>query len=201
METNWHEDLVPEMPVGGAERIDIVPDTQNEETILPDNVVPVVMPDPIIETNKERNLPDNVVPDVMPALLTHSSEETNMPEGVMPVDMPASSNMSPLDDSSSMPPPDIPSSSQIPGVNLLPPTPNTSQEAATSRPTTLLEVPEPTPTLPDNKPSRSRSRSCSPAVDPTELRRSPRLTSPAPGSKRPASDPLEEPATKKLKEQ
>jgi hypothetical protein len=87
-------------------------------------------------------------------------------------------------------------------VNLLPPTPNTSQEAATSAATVLLEVPAPqSSTDLTNDRSIRRSRSRSPAPDPSQIRRSPRLASPAPGTKRPASEGLEEPPTKKAKEQ
>lgn len=87
-----------------------------------------------------------------------------------------------------MPPPAVPMSSQIPNVQLLPPTPNTSQEE--SRPTTLLAVPQASI---DQTHQRTRSRSRTP--DPSEpQRRSPRL-SPVP--KRPASDSLDEPKAKK----
>lgn len=109
--------------------------------------------------------------------------------------------------SSNMPPPPIPSSSQVPQVNLLPPTPNTSQEAAEYGKTTLLEVPVPSSepsSIPSPLPTpRSRTRSRSPVLDPSQIRRSPRLTSPAPApaplGKRPATNDLEEPAAKKAK--
>ena len=63
-------------------------------------------------------------------------------EEQMPVtDMPSSQQ------TSEMPPPPLPSSSQvlenIPSVHLLPPTPNTSQEAVNNIATTLLDVPAP----------------------------------------------------------
>ena len=99
---------------------------------------------------------------------------------------------------SDMPPPPPPTSSQsMPSVQLLPPTPNTSQEAADYTPTTLLDVPA--PILPGSLPSTSPTRSPSPA---SELRRSPRLASALPGTshKRQASESLVEPAAKKKKE-
>jgi len=71
-----------------------------------------------------------------------------------------------------------------------------SQEA-TSGTVALLEV----PVLSSNTggPPEVRSRSRSPVG---EVRRSPRLSSPAPQSKRPASDPLDDNrASKKSKEQ
>ena len=92
-----------------------------------------------------------------------------------------------------------PTSSFIPSVNLLPPTPTMSQEATTSGATALLEVPVPS-LITGALGSRSTTRSRSPS--PVEIRRSPRLTSPAPQSKRPASDPLDDNrASKKSKEQ
>lgn len=86
----------------------------------------------------------------------------------------------------------------MPSVQLLPPTPNTSQEAAIYAPTTLLEVPAPIP-VPTNRRSNSRSRSPSPATGPSDLRRSPRLASPIPSAKRGATEPLVEPAAKRQK--
>ena len=89
------------------------------------------------------------------------------------------------------------SSSPIPSVNLLPPTPSTSQDAATSGATALLGVP--VSSLNSSAPfePRSRSSTCSPV---SEVRRSPRLASPAPGNKRPASESLDDRASKKSKE-
>jgi hypothetical protein len=103
--------------------------------------------------------------------------------------------------SSEMPPPSLPSPSEalnhIPSVNLLPPTPNTSQEASNYTAITLLAVP--VPSQPAAHSGNTRSRSPTPV---TELRRSQRLASPSPGSsnKRQASDPLDEPAAKKMKD-
>lgn len=95
-----------------------------------------------------------------------------------------------------------PTSSPIPSVNLLPPTPNMSQEATTSGAMAHLEVPVPsliTGALRSRSPTRSRSPS---PASPVEIRRSPRLTSLAPLSKRPASDPLDDNrASKRSKEQ
>ncbi|KAF8814628.1 hypothetical protein BYT27DRAFT_7249667 [Phlegmacium glaucopus] len=115
-----------------------------------------------------------------------------------PEEVSASHPVSPL-------PSDIPpqatsqASVDMPSVHLLPPTPNTSQEAVNYAPTTLLQVPGPSqmPTSPHHpeRPSgsRSRSRSQSPAIEASNLRRSPHLVS----SKRLADDSLDEPAAKK----
>ena len=75
-------------------------------------------------------------------------------------------------------PPPLPSTSQavIPSVQLLPPTPNTSQEEANYTATTLLDVPA--SLQPSSLPRTRKSRSPSPAG---ELRRSPRLASPSLG--------------------
>ena len=91
---------------------------------------------------------------------------------------------------SEMPPPP-------PSVHLLPPTPNTSQEAANYTPTTLLDVPVTTSPAPPSP--KSRPRSPTPVGD---LHHSPHLASPSPGGsqKCQATDDLDEPAVKKLKE-
>jgi hypothetical protein len=96
-----------------------------------------------------------------------------------------------------LPPPMAPPSS-IPSVNLLPPTPITSQEEKSAQ-STLLEVPDTTLESSSSAPTRNRSRSQSPAAESSLVRRSPRLASPAPATKRPASDPLDEPVSKKPK--
>jgi len=123
----------------------------------------------------------------------------SMPAPVIPV---------PITD---MAPPSLPSSLQatfdIPAVQLLPPTPQTSQEAANYAPTTLLQVPAhgdaasalpPSPHSPTIRCSRSRS----PAPDVADLRRSPRLgqlpvPAPVPAPKWQADTDIEEPVAKK----
>ena len=168
---------------------------------------------PVGDTSEEGEAVLDVVPAVnealanaMPVALFALSEQVPADDGApalassvpSSLDMPPPDVPSPLD----MPPPDVPSS-QVPQVNLLPPTLNTSQEAANSGPTTLLTVPDPTTMsdpLPSNTPSRSRSQSCSPAPDSSKVRWSPRLASPTPSTKHPASDVLEEPAAKKPKQ-
>jgi hypothetical protein len=108
---------------------------------------------------------------------------------------------------SGMPPPHFPPASQVPDVNVLQATPHASQEedvSATNAPATLLEIPTPVPEcglLPSKARSKSRSRSRSPAVDTFTLRRSPRLASPGPSTKRGAPDDLPEPVAKKPREQ
>lgn len=91
--------------------------------------------------------------------------------------------------SNDMPPPSNPSSSQIPQVNLVPPTSQTSQEEANSVPTKLLEVLEPAPS---HQVPSSSSHSHSP-VDTSQVRQLPRLASLA-------SDELEGPLSKKARE-
>ena len=103
-----------------------------------------------------------------------------------------------------MPPPPLP-----PSVTLQPPTLQTSQEAATYAPTTLLQVPGNPPVAGSPPPqTRPRSRSRTPAPPPAELRRSPRLSprpSPSPAGKspsqlkRPSNPPEEEPPAKRRK--
>lgn len=114
-----------------------------------------------------------------------------------PVERPLSSTQL----ASDMPPPSIPSSSQVPAVKVLPPTPNTSQEAENHAKTELLAVPVPAPAPSPAGPSATRrTRSRSPAPDPSQVRRSPRLASPAPSAKRPAAEDFDQPAAKKLRE-
>jgi len=103
-----------------------------------------------------------------------------------------------------MPPPPLP-----PSVTLQPPTPQTSQEAATYAPTTLLQVPGDPPVAGSPPPqARPRSRSRSPAPPLAELHQSPRLSprpSPSPAGKspsqlkRPSNPPEEEPPAKRRK--
>jgi hypothetical protein len=155
-----------------------------ERAILPEEIPPVA-------ANEK---PEEDMPEEVPPVAANEKPEEEMPIGeTSNADVPVST---PIDAGI---PPAIPSS-QIPSVNLLPPTPVTSQETI---PATLLMVPDATPT--SNPPAsivhRAGSRSRSP--DPTAIRRSPRLASPAspvPPSKRPASDPLQEPAAKKPRE-
>ena len=97
----------------------------------------------------------------------------------------------------------------IPAVQLLPPTPQTSQEVANYAPTTLLQVlvhGDTAPALPPSphSPAICHSRSCSPAPDVADLRWSPHLAqSPvlalAPAPKQQADTDIEEPAAKKTK--
>ena len=168
-----------------------------EETVVPektpvaeDTVVPekTSAAEEIVVLERMPVAEDKAVPERTPV-----AEDTVVPDVVLV-------NQVAPDDS--LPPPVIPSSSTmpppiIPEVNLVPPTLNTSQEDPPAPPT-LLQVPLPTPT--SNIPAIRRSRSTSPALDASQLRCSLRLTSPAPGSKRPASDPIEEPAPKKKKQ-
>jgi len=129
-----------------------------------------------------------------------------MPDVIEHVDMPGDSEMAPAMPVtvnaipiSSLPfalPPSVtqaPTSSSIPSVNLLPPTPSTSQEVTTSGATALLEVPDPS--------FSTRSPVAETRSPVAEVRRSPRLTSPAPPNKRPASESLDVRASKKSKEQ
>ena len=172
--------VLDEVPVTTGLEGDAVPDVVLADNEAPANAVPVAIFSSLEQVSAD---------DGAPALASSIPSSSEMPPPNVP---------SPL----GMQPPDVPSS-QVPQVNLLPPTPNTSQEAANSGPTTLLKVPDPTnmpDPLPSNAPSRSRSRSRSPAPDSSEVRRSPRLTSPTPSTKRPASDVLEEPAANKPKQ-
>jgi len=107
-----------------------------------------------------------------------------------------------------MAPPPLPSSLQatfdILAVQLLPLTPQTSQEVANYAPTTLLRVPvhgDAASALPPSphSPAIRRSHSRSPAPDVADLRRSPCLTqspvpAPVPAPKRQADTDIEEPA-------
>ncbi|KAF8809360.1 hypothetical protein BYT27DRAFT_7210312 [Phlegmacium glaucopus] len=106
-----------------------------------------------------------------------------------------------------LPPPLIPSTPatvDMPSVQLLPPTPSTSQEAANYTATTLLQVPV-LPSMADiSRPPASpsttatRSRSQSPAIDRSDLCRSPHLTPTS--NKCIGDDSLPEPATKKQRQ-
>jgi hypothetical protein len=182
---------------------------------------------PVIDVDVDaESRPTSPLPQEAPA--TEEKPESNVASGIEPVPVAAESpdvrepvkEVTPVCDdvpetaipvrredpappSTDMPPPPVPSSSQIPAVNLLPPTPNTSQEAENAGQTTLLQVPETTTPVGPDPPTSSRSRSRSPAPDPSPRRRSPRLASPAPSTKRPASDALDdsEPAPKKAREE
>lgn len=197
-----------------------VPESVVPESVVPEGVVPVaIVPvEGVLEIAQVEEVPETVLPenesdmpvesavvppippqDVVPVAQPSTSTlpvvsplpEDEVPEDEVPEDnaeIPAVATTSQDDPSSTMLPP-----SQIPQVNLLPPTPNASQDGANSGPTTLLKVPEPPPHMED-APS-------SPVPEVSQPRRSPRLTSPAPGSKRPPSGPLEEPPSKKPREQ
>ena len=186
-----------------------------------DNPIPAPVDNPVVSNatyQVQAEAPVRQVPAVEAPVSTTPAPVNATPVTVDPEpvrDIPATISPAPVNNASvpttgdgtlpsDMPPPPIPSSSQIPQVNLLPPTPNTSQEAANSGPTTLLHVPDPSQVT-SNPPARSRSRSRSPAPSQSEVRRSPRLASPGPpsntpGTKRPAPEPLEEPVAKKLRE-
>ena len=165
-------------------------------------VGPVQEPKPVgpVQEPKQVELADKVLSASQPL----SADQLKLTEDSM-----SAETSRPADDSGAslphkpgedeMPPPPLPSSTQIediPCVQLLPPTPNTSQEAANYATTTLLDVPAQSSSGPS--PINTQSRSPSPAPD---LRRSPRLVSPSPGlsHKRQASDALVEPAGKKKK--
>jgi len=114
-----------------------------------------------------------------------------------------------------MPPAPLPSSSQdmfdVPGVQLLPLTPQTSQEVANYAPTTLLQVPahsDAASALPSSPHSPAIHCSCyySPAPHVADLCQSPRLAqSPVPalvpGPKRQADTGVEGPAAKKQRQE
>jgi hypothetical protein len=158
---------------GGVVPESTVPEGNVPESTVPENTVP------------ENTVPESTVPE-------GNVPERRVPEGSMPERGAPEANLLPP---SSQPPPNIPSSQPPPTVQLVPPTPNTSQEVTS---TTLLQVPV---SIPPIETRRSRSRSQSRGPQDTQLqRRSPRLVSPAPGSKRRPSDPLDEPAVKKLKQ-
>ncbi|KAF8801931.1 hypothetical protein BYT27DRAFT_7215799 [Phlegmacium glaucopus] len=157
---------------------------------------------------------DHLVPASQPTLDTGSHPASSAPTLVAEVPPPvpgpvlapeevsASHPVSPLP-SSRLPPPGLQVTSQasvdMPSVHLLPPTPNTSQEAVNYAPTTLLQVTGPSemPISPQHPQtasgSRSRSRSRSPAIEASNLRWSPCLAS----SKHLPDDSLDELAAKK----
>src|ERR1700678_4853377 len=181
-------------------RPEVMPDTISTEGVTPDDFVPG--PDALVP---ESPVPDHVVPkNVLPVETEDVQQEGDQPgdlppedEGVKPV--PVSEPVScksiiikfccfllinftkaDRDDTSShtMPPP----------VQVIPPTPVTSQA------TGLLRVPDTTPAVESSSGIPSRSRSRSPAPESSQPRRSARL-SPAP--KRPRSDSFDDPASKK----
>ena len=180
------ESIVPEgvVPVEGV--LDIAPVKEVLETVLPENESDMPVESAVVPPIP----PQDVVPVAQPSTST-LPVVSPLPEDEVPEDnaeIPEVATISQDDPYSTMLPP-----SQIPQVNLLPPTPNASQEGVNSGPTTLLKVPEP-PTHMVDAPS-------SPVPEVSQPRRYPRLTSPAPGSKRPPSGPLEEPPSKKSREQ
>lgn len=163
--------------------VDQIPEPQVAEVEVPvDKEVTVV---------EEVEVVEGISVVEVPAVTTAPGVE--VPEPPVPDDLAgvaldtAPSGVLPVDPSTNMPPP------STPHVKLIPPTPETSQEEANGA-TTLLEVPAPVST----PATRSRSRSRSPA--PEVLRRSPRLGSPVPPQKRKPSDPLDNPPSKKRRE-
>ena len=170
-----------------------MPDTVFTEGVTPGDFVPG--PDALVP---EPPVPDHVVPENVLSVETEDVQQKgDQPEGVEPV--PVSEPVScksiiikfccfllinftkaDRDDTSShtMPPP----------VQVIPPTPVTSQA------TGLLRVPDTTPAVESSSGIPSRSRSRSPAPESSQPRRSARL-SPAP--KRPRSDSFDDPASKK----
>ena len=164
--------------------------TPNDTKFLDDVQVPE---DNAMVPEVPTNMPDKSVPETgMPEEVGSGSvvPDSSVPEDRVPdttEDLP----------SMNMPPP----ASQIPKVKLLPPTPNMSQEAATSLPMMLWVVPQ-SLTTSDIQPGnagRSCSRSCSLVLDPSQLCHSPQLGSPMLGMKRLPSDTLDEPDSKRPK--
>ena len=163
------------VPVEGV--LEIAQVEEVPETVLPENESHMPVESAVVPPIP----PQDVVPVAQPSTSTlpvvSPLPEDEVPEDEVPEDnaeIPAVATTSQDDPSSTMLPP-----SQIPQVNLLPPTTNASQEGANYGPTTLLKVPEP-PTHMEDAPS-------SPVPEVSQPRRSPHLTSPAPGSKRPPS--------------
>jgi hypothetical protein len=197
--------VVPEEPesafpdiVRPSENDEVVPKGQEQEKVG-EGVVVVPGPDNLAEqefVEDDIGAPEGVVPGgVVPE---GNVPECGVPEGSMPEGgVPESFDLEGIASVGFVPEANLlPPSSQLPPtVQLVPPTPNTSQEAAS---TTLLQVPGSIPPM-ETRRSRSRSQSRGP-LDTQLQRRSPRLASPAPGSKRRPSDPLDEPAGKKLKQ-
>jgi hypothetical protein len=184
---------------------DIVPDVVGQEVAVPENIVPDIVgmedhaPEFVSGPDATKKIVGpEIVPDIVGAgpdvvLETATPASGVGPEIVVPSVSSPSANPS-------MPPPVVPPTlpSSIPAIQLLPPTPNASQEEV-SGPLTLLAVPDTTQMPSDNAArTRSRSRSHSPIPDSSQMRRSPRL-SPAPHTKRPASDAVDEPAPKRPK--
>src|ERR1700678_686247 len=200
------ENIMPPADESQNTRPDVMPDTISTEGVTPDDFVPG--PDALVP---EPPVPDHVVPEnVLPVETEDVQQEGDQPgdlppedEGVEPVpgvepvhvSEPVSCKSiiikfccfllinftkADRDDtlSHTMPPP----------VQVIPPTPVTSQA------TGLLRVPDTTPAVESSSGIPSRSRSRSPAPDSSQPRRSARL-SPAP--KRPRSDSFDDPASKK----
>ena len=145
-DSNMPDDSIPKAGVLDSHMLD---PHMAEDTVLEDRVLDSNMPN---DSVRETGVPDNIMLD------------PHMPEDRVPdttEDLP----------STNMPPP----ASQIPKVKLLPPTPNTSQEAATSLPMMLLAVPQllTTSDIQPGNTSRSCSRTRSPVPDPSQLQHSP----------------------------
>src|SRR5271168_371696 len=184
------ENIMPPADESQNTRPDVMPDTVFTEGVTPGDFVPG--PDALVP---EPPVPDHVVPEnVLPVETEDVQQKGDQPEGVepvpgvelVPVSEPVSCksiiikfccfllinfNKANRDDTSShtMPPP----------VQVIPPTPVTSQA------TGLLRVPDTTPAVESSSGIPSRSRSRSPAPESSQPRRSARL-SPAP--KPPRSD-------------
>jgi hypothetical protein len=109
-----------------------------------------------------------------------SGEEVGRPSAMPP----ALDTQTPAAPSSAAPPP--------PTIEVQGPTPLNSQEG--DKAASLLEVPTPPAAIPGGSPRQSWSRSCSPAPNPADCRRSPRLATPTPSVvATPSPSPVEEP--------
>ncbi|KAF8805300.1 hypothetical protein BYT27DRAFT_7258410 [Phlegmacium glaucopus] len=197
-------ELAADMPAPGTLALLPAPEAAPEAMLAPDE-----MPAPQemlaceeMPTPAEMPAPEEMpAPDEMPGP-TNVANAQAMPPSLEPAPevLPAPPS------STVLPPPLIPSTPatvDMPSVQLLPPTPSTSQEAANYTATTLLQVlvlpsmadiPRP-PTSPT---MATRSRSRSPAIDRSDLHRSLRLTPTS--NKRVGDDSLPEPATKKQRQ-
>ena len=174
----------PEVTVSELVRSDMPdePVHSSAECVVPDDDVPDIG-QPVVPDVTGPEVVGDQVPEMVDVLVVQASD---VPEGELETDAIETSRAPPIA------PPSLPSS--IPAVNLLPATPNASQEEVPG-PSTLLGI----PATDTSQQVRTRSRSRSP-VESSQIRRS-QCLSPAPttGTKRQASDPVEEPAAKKPK--